>query len=199
MAQFQKLYRRLPGRGFAISQRVQAYQGPDHLLQVSSTGYSESYRRFYFRDIQVVTIQKTQLGKIFNGIFAFFTALFALPAFDMSLGPAIAMWSVAGFFAVLLISHLALGPTCACYIRTAVQTERLSAVTRIRIARRLLRRIHPLIESVQGSLSREEFALRMHGAGPTAAYIAEAPPVVSPQPADAPPVIRPENSTGQLG
>src|SRR2546430_6947924 len=145
----------------------------------------------------MVTIQKTQLGKIFNGIFAFFTALFGLPAFDMSLGPAIAMWSVAGFFGVLLISNVALGPTCACHIRTAVQTERLSAVTRIRTARRLLRRIRPLIEGVQGSLSQQEFALRLRGAGLTAGYVAEVPPVVSPQPIDAPPVITPDNSTGQ--
>src|SRR6266513_1233719 len=194
MAGSQKSYRRLPGRGVAAFQHVRLYQGADHLLQVSSTGYSESYRRFYFRDIQAITIQKTQLGKILNGIFAFFTALFGFPAFDMRLGPAIAMWSVAGFFAVLLISNIALGATCACYIRTAVQTERLSAVTRIRTARRLLRRLRPVIEGVQGSLSQEDFALRMRGAGPTAAYAAEAPRVVAVPPVEAPPVIAPENS-----
>jgi len=197
MARSQKVYRRLPGRGFAVSQRVQIYQGPDHLLQVSSTGYSESYRRFYFRDIQAITVQKTQLGKVLNGIFGFFAVLFGLPAFDMSIGPAIAMWSVSGFFALLLISNVTLGPTCACYIRTAVQTERLGAVTRIRTARRLLRRIRPLIEGVQGSLPREELALRMRGAGSSAPY-GEAPPVVAAQPAGAPPVITPENSSGQL-
>src|SRR5437660_10422801 len=108
MARSAKLYRRLPGRGLVAAQRVQLYQGADHLLQVASTGYSESYRRFYFRDIQAITIQKTQLGKILNGIFGFFTGLFGLPAFDMSLGPAIVMWSTAGFFGLLLISNLIL-------------------------------------------------------------------------------------------
>src|SRR5256885_4038963 len=170
MAGSQKSYRRLPGKGVAAFQHVRLYESADHLLQVASTGYSESYRRFYFRDVQAITIQKTQLGKILNGIFGFFTGLFGLPAFDMSFGPALAMWLVAGFFAVLLIGNVALGPTCACYIRTAVQTERLSAVTRVRTARGLLRRIRPLIEGVQGSLSHQEFALRLRGAGPTAAY-----------------------------
>src|SRR5882762_10419839 len=187
----QKSYRRLPGKGITALQHVRLYEGADHLLQVASSGYSESYRRFYFRDIQTLTMQKTHVGKIFNGIFAFFTALFALPAFDMSLGAALAMWSVGGFFALLLIGNLALGRTCVCYIRTAVQTERLSAVTRIRTARRLLRRIRPLIEGVQGSLSREELALRMRGVGATTAYAAEAPPVVAGQSAEAPPMVAP--------
>src|SRR5205085_6722140 len=132
MAGSEKSYRLLPGKGVAAFQHVRLYQGADHLLQIASTGYSESYRRFYFRDIQAITIQKTNLGKIFNGIFGFLMALFGLPAFDMSLGPAIAMWSIAGFFSLALISNIAFGPTCACYIRTAVQIERLSAVTRIR-------------------------------------------------------------------
>src|SRR2546423_5604950 len=165
MARSPKLYRRLPGRGLVAAQRVQLYEGPDHFLQVSSSGYSESYRRFYFRDIQAVTIRKTHMGKVWIAIFGFLSAVLGLPAFDIGGTAAIVMWSIAGFFALLVISNLALGPTCACYIRTAVQTERLSAVTRIRTARRLLRRIRPLIEGVQGSLSREELALRMRGGG----------------------------------
>jgi len=182
-----------------LFRQVRLYTGPDHLLQAALSGFTETYRRFYFRDIQAITIQKTQMGKVWTALFAFLAAVFGLPALDMSPGPAIAMWSTAGFFGFLLISNLIMGPTCACYIRTAVQTERLSAVTRIRTARRLLRRIRPLIEGVQGSLSQQEFALRLRGTGSTAAYAPEAPPVVSPQPIDAPPVITPDNSTGQLG
>jgi hypothetical protein len=199
MAGTEKSYRRLPGKGVAAFQHVRLYQGADHLLQIASTGYSESYRRFYFRDIQAITIQKSNLGKILNGIFGFLIAVFGLPAFDMSLGPAIGMWSIAGFFALLLISNIILGPTCVCYVRTAVQTERLNAVTRIGTACRLLRRIRPLIEAVQGPLSQQEFALRLRSSGSTPGA-GEAPPVVSPQSAEAPPpVIGSENSQGQLG
>ena len=195
MAEGQKHYRRLPGRGATALQHVRLYEGPDHLLQVASTGYSENYRRFYFRDIQAISVRKTQIGKIINGVFAFFIALFGLPAFDMSLGPAIAMWSIAGFFALLLICNVILGPTCVCYIRTAVQTERLGSVTRIPTARRLLKRIRPLIEGVQGSLSQQEFALRTRG-GSTAPHATEAPAIVAAHPIEAPPVITPQNSSG---
>src|SRR5713101_1184503 len=129
MARPEKLYRRLPGRGLTAAQYVRLYQGSDHLLQVTSTGYSESYRRFYFRDIQAITIQKTHMGKFWTGLFGFLTAVFGLPAFDLGGIGAIVMWCVAGFFGLFPIGNVALGPTCACYVRTAVQTERLSAVT----------------------------------------------------------------------
>ena len=101
----------------------------------------------------------------------------------------------AGFFALLLISNVILGPTCVCYIRTAVQTERLGSVTRIPAARRLLKRIRPLIEGVQGSLSQQEFALRTRG-GSTAPHATETPAIVAAHPIEAPPVITPQNSSG---
>src|SRR6185503_15449364 len=72
MPRAEKIYRRLPGRGMAVLQHARVYQGPDHLLQVVSTGYSEIYKRFYFRDIQAISIHKTHWGKIWNGIWGFF-------------------------------------------------------------------------------------------------------------------------------
>ena len=203
MPRVEKVYRRLPGRGMAVLQHARVYQGPDHLLQVVSTGYSEIYKRFYFRDIQAITIHKTHWGKIWNGIWGFFTALFGLPAVDMTGTTAIVMGSIAGFFGLFLIANVAFGPTCACFVRTAVQTERLAPVTRIRTARRFLKRVRPLIEAVQGSLSREELLLRLRGAAagmvphePVRADIrsgAESPttepPIIVPQTDDAPPII----------
>src|SRR3989442_14511991 len=165
MAKRENTYERMPGRGMANLQHARLFRGADHLLQISSTGYSEIYRRFYFRDIQAITIQKTHWGKMWNGIWGFFVALFGLPSVDMSGTPAIIMGSIAGFFGCFLIGNLIFGPTCACYVRTAVQTERLAPVTRIRTARRFLRRIRTLIEPVQGAMSREELIVRLHEAG----------------------------------
>ena len=201
MAGPQQAYRRLPGKGVSTFQYVRLYQATDHVLQVLSTGYNENYRRFYFRDIAAITIQKTHLGKICNGVFGFLAAAFGLPAFDMTGAAAIYMWSIAGFFGVLLLGNMALGPTCACYLRTAVQTERLHSVSRIDAARRLIKRIRPRIEAVQGSLAREEIGARLHSPVPTSAtaYAGEAPPVASPQSSELPPVATPENSTGPLG
>jgi hypothetical protein len=199
MPQTEKTYRPLPGRGMAVLQHARVYQGPDHLLQVASTGYSESYKRFYFRDIQAISINKTHWGKIWNGIWSFFTALFGLPAFDMTGTTAIVMGSVAGFFGLFLIGNVALGPTCACFVSTAVQTERLAPVTRIRTARRFLKRVRPLIEASQGSLAREELLLRLRPPGSVeparadALSVAQAtnaePPAIARPAEDAPPII----------
>ncbi len=188
MAKEPKLYRRLPGRGTSVVHYVTLYQGPDHLLQVSSTGYSENYKRFYYRDIQAITFQKTSLGKILNGIWIFLAAAFALPTFDMNSGGAIVMWIIAGIFLLLLALNLFAGPTSSCYIRTAVQTERLPSLKRIKATRKMLDRIKPLIFAAQGELIRQP-------SSPSASYGLEAPPVIQPL-ADAPPIISPGHGAG---
>jgi hypothetical protein len=193
MARIEKVYRRLPGRGMEALQHARLYRGPDHLLQVVSTGYSEIYKRFYFQDIQAIVIRKTHWGKFWTAIWAFFTALFGLPAFQLN-GPwAIVMGSIAAFFGFFLIGNIVLGATCACFIRTAVQTERLSPVTRVRTARRLLKRLQPLIEPLQGTLSREELLLHLRG-GASPVVETRTAPVVSSEPVmDLPPIISAEN------
>jgi hypothetical protein len=193
MARREKVYRRLPGRGMAALQHARLYRGPDHLIQVVSTGYSEIYKRFYFRDIQAIIIQKTHWGKIWTGIWTFFTALFGLPAFDMSGVPAIVMGSISGFFGLFLIGNIAFGPTCACFVRTAVQTERLSPVTRIWTARRLLKRIRPMIDSLQGPMSRTELLERLRPEPSPTGPVLETPPVITTPAADLPPVISTES------
>ena len=40
--------------------------GPDHIMSVRSNGYMETYKRFYFRDIQAVVIQTTSARTIWN-------------------------------------------------------------------------------------------------------------------------------------
>ena len=195
MAKEPKLYSRLPGRGTSIVHYVSLYQGPDHLLQVSSTGYSENYKRFYFRDIQSITFQKTHWGKILNGIWIFFAAIFTLPTFGMDGGSAIVMWIAAGIFLLLLALNLFAGPTSACSIRTAVQTERLPSLKRIKATRKMLNRIKPLILAVQGQLTAEDLARQMQQPSPHASHGLEAPPVIQP-PADDPPIISPGHGAG---
>ena len=60
-------------------------------------------------------------------------------------------------FTQLLLINLALGPTCACHIRTAVQTERLSALNRVRTARKFIARVEPLIAAAQDVVASEQF------------------------------------------
>ena len=55
------VYRKMPGTGGGLFHRSTLWLGPDHLLLVQSTPVSETYRRFYFRSIQNVTVRKTNL------------------------------------------------------------------------------------------------------------------------------------------
>ena len=69
------------------------------------------------------------------------------------------------------------GPTCACYLRTAVQNEKLPSLSRLRRARLVLGRLQPQIIAVQGGISDEEIRARLGGqAQPPAEGL---PPVIS--------------------
>lgn len=52
------------------------WAGPDHLLLVMSTGVSETYRRFYYRDIRYIVAGKTGRGKGINIFLMLLLSLF---------------------------------------------------------------------------------------------------------------------------
>ncbi len=141
--------------------------GRDHLLAVYSSGYSEDYKRFYFRDIQAVILRKTSTGKTTNFIFGGLAVLPLAAALTHSLtdgfGDAISItwWVIGGVVLLPLLSNILTGPTCKCYMKTAVQTEELPSLRRLRRARKVLARIRPLIAEAQGELTPGEIAARM--------------------------------------
>ncbi|HZR47537.1 MAG TPA: hypothetical protein VFA47_12570, partial [Candidatus Manganitrophaceae bacterium] len=88
MAEKEKEYRRLPGRGIKrggflalTAIRATLWEGKDHLLCLYRTGYTEEYKRFYYRDIQAFITRKTARGSAWNGIALLFIILFASPAY----------------------------------------------------------------------------------------------------------------------
>jgi hypothetical protein len=142
--------------------RASLWLGPDHLLCIETNGYTESYKRFYFRDIQAITIRKTATRTAWSIIFAALAALFLFIGFSIQETAAIITFAVLALFLFLvpLLINLALGPTCASQIRTAVQTEDLP-IGRVRRARKIMERIRPLIAAAQGQLLPEEIPVRM--------------------------------------
>jgi len=158
-------YLKLPGSGFRESSlfvrggRVTLWLGDDHLLMVESDGYKEQYKRFYFKDIQGVTIRRTVDGKVVNfllGLPLFFLCLGALSSKDTG---AIASCLFFGFlFLVFLVINVLRGPTCKTMLITAVQTERMATMGRLKTARKVLNRVQPLITVAQGELKAEEMA-----------------------------------------
>lgn len=150
-----KEYQRLPGRGRTFLGSSTLWLGPDHLLAVDGRGYSENYRRFYYRDIQAIVTSRTSrwiaMASLFGlGVCAvgwgFFAASFEFRPFWVI--PAIPLL-------LLFILNLIYGPTCVCRITTAAQTVRLPSLTRASSARRALERIRARVEAEQGAWAGE--------------------------------------------
>jgi hypothetical protein len=170
MARAPNPYRRLPGTGSGVFETVRLYLAADHLLQVSSSGFTESYRRFYFRDIQSITLRKSMHGKVWNVIWVLIAFLLVVIAQEESGAARFVWWSVAGIFVLLLALNILRGPTCVCQIRTAVQTRPLPSLNRLRRASRVLAQLKPLIAATQEAMSADGLLQRIDEArrGPAA-------------------------------
>jgi hypothetical protein len=167
LAKKEKEYRRFPGRGtkrgsiLALARvRASLWEGKDHLLCLYSTGYTEDYKRFYYRDIQAIVTQKTSRGAVWNGVLLTFIALSAIPAYWASSFWSIFSGSVLAFFSLLLLVNRLRGPTCVCYLQTRVSKEELPSLNRLRTADKVIGLLRPLIEGAQGSLTAEEIAAK---------------------------------------
>jgi hypothetical protein len=175
-----KEYSRLPGAihtGIAIRSRI--WVGKDHLLAVYSSGYSENYKRFYFRDIQAVILRKTRTARTINEVLTPLVCVVLALALSLSIaggftdGFAIFWWIIVAVLMAFLVANILMGPTCVCHLKTAVQTEELPSLRRLRRARKVLARVRPLIVAAQGEITLGEIAARMgQAAGPGAAFAA---------------------------
>ncbi len=172
-------YRRLPGHArrlfsFSDGERQQLWLGSDHLLNVRTNWATERHRRFQFGEIQAITVTGTERGRNINLILGLLSAILAVLAlyFIVGLadsGPAVALGAAsaaafATFSGVFLVVNLLFGKTCVCRLYTAVQTEDLRALGRMRPARRFLEIVTPLIEAAQGEVSAEMLSHESLGA-----------------------------------
>jgi len=161
MASTPNPYRRLPGTGTGVLEYVKLYLAADHLLQVSSNGFMETYRRFYLRDVQAISVRESMHGKVWNGIWGFIAFLFTIVALQTT-GPAtFVWWGITGIFIFLLTLNVARGPTCVCQVQTAVQTRPLPSLNRVRRAGKVIAQLKPLIEAAQGAMPAGEVARRI--------------------------------------
>ncbi|MCP4691757.1 MAG: hypothetical protein GY859_27165 [Desulfobacterales bacterium] len=157
MAKKEKIYKKLPGKRRSIAGTHTLWAGPDHLFSVTTTMGSESYKRFYYQDIQAVVSRKTVRGKVLNAIFG----IGAPPLFllEYQIGLRDGGWFFMGlavFWLILLMVNLFRGPTCETFLHTAVQKESLPCLNRLKYVRKFIRILQPTIEETQGKLSREE-------------------------------------------
>lgn len=151
--EYQRLTRSRPRGGFsvAVASRTSLWLGTDHLLFVDSNGYTETYKRFYFRDIQALMVHRTQTFTIVNIVFSIPIVLFLASALAThTTGLKIFLFCMAGFFAFIVLINLWRGQTCRSFLRTAVQTEQLPPLSRVRRVQKTFNRIRPLIVAAQG-------------------------------------------------
>ncbi|MGA3283774.1 MAG: hypothetical protein ABSD57_04865 [Verrucomicrobiota bacterium] len=202
--EYQRLTRARSRSEFAVAfmSRTSLWLGKDHLLCVDSSGYTETYKRFYFRDIQAVILMATRRRAIWNWVLGAPTTIFLMLLLGTLAGRsnsntvAITIYAVcASVFALPLVINNFLGPSCICHLRTAVQAEELPSLNRVHRAHKVLNRIRPFIVAAQGELPPAEIPARLRAAAvgsPDSATTA--PDNVAPRPTvadnpDAPPVI----------
>jgi hypothetical protein len=145
-------YRKLTRMYRGLGTMSQLWLGSDHLLHVQSTGYSESYRRFYLRDIQCLVIVHTARR---THVVAALSVLLMIVGIIMAMvGSGWVGYAIlaASFLPFYLWNHL-LGPGCRVVVVTAVQQENVASLSRLPKTRRVLLELKPLVETAQASLS----------------------------------------------
>lgn len=145
-------YSRMPGRS-GLFVRNSLWMGADHLLSVRRNPFSESYRRYYFTDIQALVLTEfpssaaPYLAALGAGLFTIAVAL----VYTRRLA-----WGILCGLVALLVLYLSWRlPTCACYLRTSVSTERLLSLGHLRAAEKAVATLKVEIEKVQGIASPE--------------------------------------------
>lgn len=146
----EKTYQRLPGIGRGLFQYARLWAASDHLLLVVNLlGVTESYRRFFFRDIHAIILCRTAAGTVWSIVLGSLVA--GLVAASVFAGDAaVVFWIPAAVLFVAFLVNLLRGPTCRCVVRTPVQTVELTPLHRLRSARKTIARLRPRIEAAQG-------------------------------------------------
>jgi len=151
---------RLGGKGWL--NHASYWLGPNHLLVVEVSNYVERYRRFYFRDVQAILVQNSHARLGWNigfGICACLTLAGFLFSTIIGLRDNVAatIWFAFFFlFGVCLIINTFRGPSCSVHLRTAVQNQKLSGISRWRKADMLIAALASLIDAAQNASPASE-------------------------------------------
>ena len=159
MAKRNKEYQKLPGtkKGFLLGKHT-LWRGKDHLLQIFSRMGVEDYKRFYFSDIQAIITRKTSVGKVQNMILGGFILLLSLPIIVSGAGWTFFFAAVAGVLLIALCVNLFRGPTCETRLVTAVQTEKMYSLCRLKNTLKVMDGLQTYVQAVQGSLTPDDLA-----------------------------------------
>ena len=127
--EYQKIKGLGSGRGLQLGLRSRIYAHEDHLLVVQSTGYTEDYKRLFYRDIRYVVMRKTygqEIQAVISGILVLATLCLALTPMPWW----ISLLICAPFLTWFVLNWI-WGSTGKCYANTAIQTIQLPAPRRL--------------------------------------------------------------------
>jgi hypothetical protein len=151
-------YKRLPGKkkNFLVGKST-LWLAADHVLHIYARFGFEDYKRFYLADIQAITVQKTLGGWVLNLVFGILGAFFGFSLLWVDgLAKIFPGIMTVALFLGLILNWLR-GPTCKTTLQTAVQTETLHSLHRLRTALKVMDRLKDLIHRVQGSLNADVY------------------------------------------
>jgi len=148
-------YKKLPGRHRGLFSFITLWLGDDHLLLCHSLRYIHSYKRFYFKDIQGITVRKTAKNMITQVTAILLTLVFTMRWLLVWPEQRVFFSIFIGFYLLVLLVCTLKGPTCETSIQTAVQTEKLPSLSTLKRVEKTLKRIKPLIAAAQGELASE--------------------------------------------
>jgi hypothetical protein len=162
MADSVTTYTKLPGTSSGFALRSRLFLGDDHLLYLESTGYTERYRRYYYRDIMAISVRRTRDFEVLTAVFAVLPLLLAIPAIAFSSADSRPLFIVLMFVCLIpLVVNVAMGPTCVCEVHTAASRDKLPSLGRIRRARKALAMLRPRIEAAQGAEGSDQLAANL--------------------------------------
>ena len=168
MAAATRQFVKLPGRTSYFVGVAKLWAHKDYLLAVTTYFGVETYRRYFFRDIQALMIRRTKARFWWNLAFGVCAALLGLVGLlfwllsrQIGNNPAMTTgWTVfasivsgiGGIFLIALIWNSLRGPTCVLVAQMATGPQPLPGVTRVGPARKILERVTPQILEAQSTV-----------------------------------------------
>ena len=147
-------YQRLTRRTASVSSYRSLWLAADHILILTSNGYTEEYQRVRLRDIKgffvVASGRRTYWGLLW-GVFAFISGVTLINGLWNHETPMISI-IVFALSVVALVWNYLLGEGCRTYVVTGVQTALLPSLVRRPKTRKVLDRLGPLIAAAQADL-----------------------------------------------
>jgi len=152
-------YQALPGFVEGHGKWRRLFLGSDHLLLTEQAWCVETYKRFYYRDIQAFVIRRTARRQTINIVCLSLVGLLGIigASIPMFSGGLVFLICAAAFGIGSLISSLK-GPTCETHLQTAIQIVELPSLCRLRKAEKALALLRERILQAQGELTTETLA-----------------------------------------